>query len=175
LLLAHQHDPGFDKIADDLFDVAADIADLGELGRFHLDEGRAGELGQAARDLGLADAGRPDHQDVLRHHLVAQRAFSCWRRQRLRSAMATARLASFWPMMKRSSSETVSRGEKFRHGHSRLWEEVWSNIDVGSVDPTIKRRIRCQPAPNKMITRADYEQDQREGRDTGGVGRPLTR
>src|SRR4051812_5085328 len=37
---------------------------------------------------------------------------SCWRRQRLRKAMATARLASFWPMMKRSSSETISRGEK---------------------------------------------------------------
>src|SRR5258705_7763776 len=37
---------------------------------------------------------------------------SCWRRQRLRSAIATARLASFWPMMKRSSSETISRGEK---------------------------------------------------------------
>ena len=37
---------------------------------------------------------------------------SCWRRQRLRRAIATARLASFWPMMKRSSSETISRGEK---------------------------------------------------------------
>jgi hypothetical protein len=37
---------------------------------------------------------------------------SCWRRQRLRSAMATARLASCWPTMWRSSSETISRGEK---------------------------------------------------------------
>src|SRR5690348_17920973 len=37
---------------------------------------------------------------------------SCWRRQRLRKAMATARLASCWPMMKRSSSETISRGVK---------------------------------------------------------------
>src|SRR5262245_43952374 len=34
------------------------------------------------------------------------------RRHRLRRAMATARLASAWPMMKRSSSETISRGEK---------------------------------------------------------------
>src|SRR5262249_7325858 len=34
------------------------------------------------------------------------------RRQRLRSAIATARLASLWPTMKRSSSETISRGEK---------------------------------------------------------------
>ena len=33
-----------------------------------------------------------------------------WRRQRLRNAMATARLASFWPTMYRSSSETISRG-----------------------------------------------------------------
>src|SRR5438309_2226399 len=32
------------------------------------------------------------------------------RRQRLRRAMATARLASAWPTTKRSSSETISRG-----------------------------------------------------------------
>ena len=38
-------------------------------------------------------------------------SLSCWRRQRLRKAMATARLASRWPMMWRSSSETISRGE----------------------------------------------------------------
>ena len=37
---------------------------------------------------------------------------SCSRRQRLRSAIETARLASAWPTMKRSSSETISRGEK---------------------------------------------------------------
>src|SRR5437868_1273342 len=37
---------------------------------------------------------------------------SCSRRQRLRSAMETARLASDCPTMKRSSSETISRGEK---------------------------------------------------------------
>src|ERR1700710_688453 len=37
---------------------------------------------------------------------------SCSLRQRLRSAMDTARLASAWPTMKRSSSETISRGEK---------------------------------------------------------------
>ena len=61
-----------DQVAHDLLDVAADIADLGELGRLHLEERRAGELGQPARDLGLADAGRADHQDVLRQHLFAQ-------------------------------------------------------------------------------------------------------
>src|SRR5206468_12050153 len=37
---------------------------------------------------------------------------SCWRRQRFRRAIATARLASCWPTMKRSSSETISRGLK---------------------------------------------------------------
>ena len=64
--------PASKQIADDLIDVAADIADLGELGRFDLDEGRACELGEAARDLGLADAGRADHQDVLGQDLLAQ-------------------------------------------------------------------------------------------------------
>ena len=70
--VADEPDAGFQEIADDLIDVAADVADLGELGRLDLDEGRAGKLGEAARDLGLADAGRPDHQDVLGQDLLAQ-------------------------------------------------------------------------------------------------------
>ena len=62
-----------DQVADDRFDVPADIADLGELGRLDLEERRLGELGQSARDLGLAAAGRADGQDVLGQHLLAQR------------------------------------------------------------------------------------------------------
>jgi len=44
---------------------------------------------------------------------------------RLRSAMATARLALFWPTMKRSSSETISRGEKvlMMEGRYPGWED----------------------------------------------------
>ena len=72
LLLARQRDGDLDQVAHDLLDVAADIADLGELGRLDLEERRAGELGEPAGDFGLADAGRPDHQDVLRQHLLAQ-------------------------------------------------------------------------------------------------------
>ena len=72
LLFAHEADADFDEIADDLFDVAADIADFGELRRLDLDERGAGQLGETAGNFRLADAGRPDHQDVLRHHLVAQ-------------------------------------------------------------------------------------------------------
>ena len=41
---------------------------------------------------------------------------SCMRRQRLRRAMATARLASSWPMMCLSSSLTISRGVMFDMG-----------------------------------------------------------
>ncbi len=67
--------PASTQVADDLVDVAADIADLGELGGLDLDEGRAGELGEAARDLRLADAGRADHQNVLGQHLLAHIAF----------------------------------------------------------------------------------------------------
>src|SRR5271156_527714 len=35
---------------------------------------------------------------------------TCWRRQRLRRAMATARLAAFWPTICLSNSSTISRG-----------------------------------------------------------------
>ncbi len=71
-LLAHEADADLDEIAHDLFDIAADIADFRELRGLHLDERRAGELGEAAGNFRFADAGRADHQDILGHDLVAQ-------------------------------------------------------------------------------------------------------
>jgi hypothetical protein len=73
LLLARLLDRDLDQVADDRIDVAADVAHLGELGRLDLDERRIGEPRQPPRDLGLAHAGGPDHQDVLRRDLLAQR------------------------------------------------------------------------------------------------------
>src|SRR5690606_1104078 len=70
--LAGLLDGNLDQVADDGVDVAAHVAHFGELGGFDLDEGRVGQLGQAARDLGLADTGGPDHEDVLGNDLVAQ-------------------------------------------------------------------------------------------------------
>src|ERR1700719_3947501 len=70
--LARQCEGDFDEVAHDLLDVAANIADLGEFRRLDLEERRAGELGEAAGYLGLADAGGPDHQNVLRLHFLAQ-------------------------------------------------------------------------------------------------------
>src|SRR5580692_2884723 len=72
LALARQRDGDFDEVAHDLLDVAADIADFGEFRRLDLEERRAGELGEAAGNLGLADAGGPDHQNILRLHFLAQ-------------------------------------------------------------------------------------------------------
>ena len=60
------------KVANNLLDIAADIADLGELCGLHLDEGSLGQPGKTARNLGLADTGRPDHQNVLRRHLTPE-------------------------------------------------------------------------------------------------------
>ena len=64
--------PSLGQVADDRLDVAPDVADLGELRGLDLDERRLGELRQPARDLGLSDAGRADHDDVLGRDLVAQ-------------------------------------------------------------------------------------------------------
>ena len=69
-LLAHHVDGDLHQIANHGFDVAADVADFGELAGLHLQKRRIGELGQAARQLGFADAGGADHEDVLGHHLV---------------------------------------------------------------------------------------------------------
>src|SRR5262249_4808297 len=71
-LLSNHVDAELDEIAHHRLDVAADIADLGELRRFDLDDRRLREPRQPARDLGLADAGRPDHQDVLRRDLFGE-------------------------------------------------------------------------------------------------------
>ena len=68
-------DADIDQVADDGVDIAADVANLGELGRFDLDERGIGQLGQAPRDFRLADAGRADHEDVFRRDFVAQRFF----------------------------------------------------------------------------------------------------
>ena len=74
LALLDQRNADLHEIPDDLLDVAADITDLGELGRLHLQEGGAGEAREAARDFRLAAAGGADHQDVLGQHLVAHGA-----------------------------------------------------------------------------------------------------
>ena len=68
---AHKANARLDEVADDLIDVAADIADLGKLRCLDLEERRIGQLGEPARNLRLADAGWADHEDVLRQHLLA--------------------------------------------------------------------------------------------------------
>ena len=68
-LFAHHVDGDIHQIANHRFDIAAHVADFGELARFHFQERRIGKFGQAARDFGFADAGGPDHEDVLRHDL----------------------------------------------------------------------------------------------------------
>jgi hypothetical protein len=71
--LAGLLDRHVDQVANDRVDIAADIADLGELRGFDLDEWGIGQPRKATRDLGLADTGRADQQDVLRRDLGTQR------------------------------------------------------------------------------------------------------
>ena len=71
LRLDHAH-AELGQVADHGLHVAAHVADLGVLGRLHLEERSLGELGEAAGDLGLPDPGGSDHDDVLGRHLVPQ-------------------------------------------------------------------------------------------------------
>ncbi len=69
-LFAHHVDGDIHQVADHGFHVAAHVADFGELAGLHFQKRRIGQLRQAARDLGLADARGADHEDVLGHHLL---------------------------------------------------------------------------------------------------------
>src|SRR5260221_14629928 len=58
---------------------------------------------------------------------------SCCRRQRLRRAMATARLAAFWPTMYLSSSRTISFGVSASAGGSTSFTSPGSWMTVAAV------------------------------------------
>ena len=66
-----QTDGSLDQIAEDVFHIAAYIADFGEFGGLNLHKGRIHQLGQAAGDFGFTNARGTDHQDVFRGHFFA--------------------------------------------------------------------------------------------------------
>ena len=72
LLLAHHVDGDLHQVANHRLDVASDVADLGKLRGFDLQERRVRELGQAAGDLGFAHAGGAHHDDVLGNDFFRQ-------------------------------------------------------------------------------------------------------
>ena len=69
--VAQHDDAGFHQIAHDALHIAADIADFGEFGGFHLQERCLRQFGEPAGDFGFAAAGGADHQDVLGNNLFA--------------------------------------------------------------------------------------------------------
>ena len=69
---AHHIDRQLRQVAHHRLDVAADIADFSELRRLDLDERRLGQPREPPRNLGLADAGRPNHQNVLGHDVFGE-------------------------------------------------------------------------------------------------------
>src|SRR3989338_7058082 len=76
--------------------------------------------------------------------VISWRMFSpsCMRRQRLRSAIATARLAAFWPTMYLSSSEAISRGVmldivRFLMAREFLELELFDGVILIGVDTDI--------------------------------------
>src|SRR5207248_6737608 len=64
-LAAHHVDGTLDQVADHRFDVASDVADFGELGRFDFHKGSTGQSRQAPRDLRLTDTSGTNEDDVV--------------------------------------------------------------------------------------------------------------
>ena len=73
LLLTQHFYSSIGKVANDRLDVATHVANFGEFGGFDLDERRPRQFCETPRNFRLTDAGRSDHQNVLRRHFVAQR------------------------------------------------------------------------------------------------------
>ena len=98
-LVLHRADADLHEVADDLLHVAADIADLRELVASTLMNGAPARRARRREISVLPQPVGP----IIRMFFGATSSrsgpCSCCRRQRLRRAMATARLASCWPTM----------------------------------------------------------------------------
>src|ERR1700688_58754 len=68
---ANHFDGDLDQIANHGFHLAAYVTDFSKLGSFYFKKWGVRELSQSPGDFGFADAGRADHQDVLRHHFFS--------------------------------------------------------------------------------------------------------
>src|SRR5579863_10506483 len=96
---------------------------------------------------------------------------TCMRRQRLRSAMATARLAASWPMMCLSSSCTISRGvsDDMALGSELFDGEIPVGIDTdvgGDVERALRdaagielRRLQHRPRGGQRVLPAGADRD----------------
>ncbi len=95
LFLAHHADGHLGQVADHAFNVAAVIADLGILGGLDLQERRADRVAAKRRAISvLPTPVGPIMMMFLGVTSLRRSAGNCCRRQRLRMAMATARLAA---------------------------------------------------------------------------------
>src|SRR5690606_36432732 len=114
----------------------------------------------------LADAGRPDHQDVLRHHLFAHLAVE------LLAAPAVAQGDGHGALgVLLADDVAVELGNDLaggKSGHGMLCTRSWKGIveaDVGRAAPAIKRRAAAGQAsgasmaiisagPNNVVRRS---------------------
>ena len=75
VFLLDQTDGVFRQVTDNAFHIPAHIADFGKFGCFHLDKRCVDQLGEPAGNFGFSDAGRADHQDILRNDFIPEGFF----------------------------------------------------------------------------------------------------
>ena len=187
LLLADHLHGDLGQVAHDRLDVAADVADLGELRGLDLEERRVGQARQAPRDLGLADARRPDHEDVLRQdlarHLGRQALPAPAVAQRDRHGLLRALLADDVLVELRDDLARRARGGRRRLGlvlarhqenQSELLERdvvVGVDVDLRGDEERLARDVASPTCP-AGASRARAPRPARRRRPSRSRGRP---
>jgi len=117
--------PRYRQVADDRIDVSPYVADLGELGRLDLMKGASANRARRRAISVLPTPVGPIIRMFFGAISLRSGSATCWRRQRLRRATATARLARCWPTMCLFSSWTIpSESSSGAHRHSSV-SIVW--------------------------------------------------
>ena len=158
---AHHVDGDFDQVANHGLDVAAHVAHLGKLRCFHLEEGRTGQLGEAARNFSFAHAGWPNHDDVLGHDVVGDVG------GQFLAALAVAQSDGNGALGGALTDDVlVEFGDNFARRHLVEREilffggcgKVNGHFSSGSILVMLVRfeRARLQPCRKKLITRLGF-------------------
>src|SRR5437667_1138187 len=174
-LLHTRHHLGLDhvhrqlgEVADHRLHVTPHVTDLGVLGGLDLQERGLGELREPPGDLGLPDAGRADHDDVLRRDLVAQLG------GQVLPAPAVAqrdRDRALRPLL--ADDVAVELGDDLRRGERQLLAHRTSTLMWSLVYTQIEAAMRIASVTIPLASRSECATSARAAASAYGPPEPM--